>query len=137
MNSFTSLSYFIWFVLLAFTGCSRNIYIKKQIALANKLDIEFSDSQIPINFPLNYYYEVLKPGMSIDEVHKIIISYEEVYRCGDLREVYYYFSNKDDDALRFTIFYKKDTLNFEMIQGEDSNSRYIKVDNCLKGRKLN
>jgi len=116
------------------SSCNRNSYQERQDILAKELKININDYPWPSVFPIGYYYELLKPGMSIDEVHKIITNYDEVYACGKLSEIYYYFSKDDENALRFRVLYEKDTLNYFMIQGEDSNSRDINVENCVKGK---
>jgi hypothetical protein len=133
------------FVLLILAICllfgpseERNPYQAQQDRLAAEFGIRVTDYPYVRSFPAGYFYTLLKPGMSVDEVHKVLRGYEKVFRCGSpvdpyySREVYYYFSSDDSKALRFQIFYDKQE-KYENIQGEDSNSRSIPVDNCEEG----
>ncbi len=73
--------------------------------------------------------------MTIDEVHEIVQKYEWVLRCevGQQSEIYYYFSTHDDDAIRVKILYNDDWTVFR-VDGEDTNSRTIRTENCVAGR---
>jgi hypothetical protein len=110
----------------------------KQKDLANQLGIKITDYPYPKAFPEGYFYTVLKPGMTVDEVHHVVQDYEKVYRCrssADTRfysEIYYYFSVKDQGALRFEVFYDQKE-KFEKLQGEDNNSSTIRTDDCEIG----
>jgi len=82
---------------------------------------------------MNYYYSILQPGMNIEEVHGIIKGQKTVYFCGDLIEVYYFYSTDETEALRFEIFYDENGKYINLL-GEDSNSRTINLDNCQLGQ---
>ena len=47
-------------------------------------------------------------------------------------KVYYFFDDRDTKALRFMIFYDKQS-NFERIQGEDTDSKSIWTNGCIEG----
>jgi hypothetical protein len=128
---------FVLLCILTFSisSCSRNPYQEKQNALANDLKVDISDYVLPSYFPYGYFQKMITPGMNIIDVHKIIVNYEAVFACGRSMEVYYYFDDDDDKALRFIVYYDKQ-LNFKMMQRDDSNSRYISVEGCIKGQKL-
>ena len=117
---------------------NRNPYISKQNSLANKLDVKITDYPYQSSFPAGYFNEVLKPGMTIGEVHRIINGYEKAYRCRSLletyyyREVYYYYSTEDTKALRFQIFYDKQE-KYTRLEGEDADSRTILTNDCELG----
>lgn len=104
-----------------------------QEPLADKLGIKIDDYSYQSVFPIGYFYVTLKQGMPLDEVHAIVRGYKKVYNCFGTDEIYYYFSDKDDEALRFEIRYD-DQLKFETMRGEDENERTINIDpTCLNG----
>jgi hypothetical protein len=105
-------------------------YKKDQEILAQKLGVRLQEQKYPLSFPESYYGEKLLPGMTKDQVHQIIKYYTRLYICSDWREVYYYFSNADDKALRFTVFYDENG-NYLHLSGEDKNSREINIDTCM------
>ena len=108
---------------------NRRIHLQK--VLASDLGIQIGDTYNPF-FPIGYFDFVLKPGMDISEVHKIVTGYKMVFRCYWGKEIYYYFSSEDDQALRFQIFY--DNLGkYDELRSEDQNSRTIRTDNCENG----
>lgn len=111
-------------------GC--NPQKKQQEQLAQELGVEIDDYSYEKVFPLGYFNSILKEGMSMDEVHSIVKGYEKVLQCGSRCEVYYFFDNRDTKALRFMIFYDKQS-NFERIQGEDTDSGTIWTDGCIEG----
>jgi hypothetical protein len=79
-------------------------------------------------FPVGYFRKVLKPGMSIDEVHEIVREYETVYACNSRNgEVYYFFSSDPARALRLEIIYDRE-MNFDSLGTEDVNQRTISVE---------
>jgi len=109
-------------------------YAAERKNLASALGVKLSNYP-QLGFPVNYFYEVLKPGMSSDEVHKIVIGYKTVFLCDGNREFYYYFSTDDDKADRFLVVYdSRGNLFYKM--GEDTNSRELhnSVDDCKPGR---
>jgi hypothetical protein len=96
------------------------------------LQVSIGDYPYPQSFPSGYFYSILKPGMRIEEVHKIIRGYEKVYKCSE-GEYYYYYSQEDDKAARFFITYDSNGL-FKQIEGEDDNSRTFFISKeCLEG----
>jgi hypothetical protein len=102
--------------------------------LASELRVNLSDYP-QLGFPMNYFYEVLKPGMSSEEVHKIVIGYKAVFLCDGNKEFYYYFSTDEDKADRFLVGYDANgKLKYTM--SEDQNSRILQnsVGNCKPGR---
>lgn len=101
--------------------------------LAGQLGVDMDNYCIE-GFPNNYYSQELTPGMTIDEVHQVVMYYVKVYACGNNEEVYYYFSDDDMKAYRFAILYDHDSLiTFSKIIGEDSDSRSINIDDCEEG----
>jgi len=97
---------------------------RKQEELAIILGVKIEDYPYQVDFPAGYFYSVLKTGMTYDQVHAIVRGYESVYRCYGINEIYYYFSNDDDTALRFRLVYDKQERYIEL-QGEDPNSRTL------------
>lgn len=101
--------------------------------LATQLGVRVEDYPYPSAFPEGYFYTVLKPGMTIYEVHQIVQGYEKVLHCEDVEtEIYYYFSSEDGKALRFAIVYD-DQWRFWRLRGEDTNSRSIRTEGCEDG----
>lgn len=84
-------------------------------------------------FPLDYFLEVLKPGMSRQEVHQMVRGYKKVFRCGQYAEVYYYYSQDDRRALRMEIIYDEQE-RYREIRGEDPDSRTISTTGCIPGQ---
>jgi hypothetical protein len=104
---------------------------KLQKELAIELGVEIQDYPYLHSFPSGYFHTVLKPGMTISEVHEIVRGYKKVLHCEDWAEVYYYFSTELEHAKRFMISY--DEGKFNRFQGEDDDSRTIWTDGCLPG----
>ncbi len=96
----------------------------KQEGLAKSLGVKIENYPYQADFPAGYFYSVLKPGMTYDEVHRIVRGYASVYRCYETDENYYYFSKEDDEALRFRLVYDAQG-QFVKLQGEDPNSRTL------------
>jgi hypothetical protein len=118
-------------ISLSITGC--NPYKKEQKDLANELGVSINDYPYRSSFPSGYFYSVLEPGMTLDEVHSIIMGYKKVLNCDyRRREVYYYFSTEDTKALRFEIVYD-DNLKYWKFRGEDDDSRTIWTKSCEPG----
>src|SRR5262249_46383763 len=111
-------------------------YWIQQRMLAKELGVNIDDYPYPHAFPNGYFYSVLKPGMTIEQVHDIVKGYKKVFNCGDY-EVYYYFSSSDSHALKFESNYDlsadKQDYVFLSLEVEDSNSRTIFVDGCTSG----
>jgi hypothetical protein len=109
------------------------VYRIKEENLAKELGIADEDYiNKYFKFPYGYYKSKIPIGMSIEGVHDTIIGYEKVYYCYRSSEVYYFFSENDDKALRIQIVYD-DHLNVKRIESEDSNSRTIAVFYCEEG----
>ncbi|HVN53757.1 MAG TPA: hypothetical protein VMT46_05455 [Anaerolineaceae bacterium] len=117
---------------------NQNPYKSKQDSLANELGVKVTDYPYQHSFPAGYFNEILKSGMTVDEVHKIIKGYEKAYRCRSpvetyyYREVYYYYSLEDTKALRFQVFFDKQE-KFTRLEGEDDDSRTILIKDCELG----
>jgi hypothetical protein len=88
-----------------------NPYQTAQQKLAQQLGVRIEDYPYPIGFPSGYYYAVLKPSMGTAEVHTIIREYAAVYHCKQYSEIYYYYSQDEDRALRFEIFYDENGIS--------------------------
>lgn len=93
-----------------------------QQELAIELGVEIGEYPHPSNFPLGYFFTVLKPGMSISEVHKIVRGYKKALRCGETMEVYYYLGENIEDSVRFWIYYDEQG-KFREFQGEGDSGR--------------
>jgi hypothetical protein len=117
----------------------RNPYKKEQEKLAILLGINIKDYPYERAFPIGYFYKVLKPGMSISEIHGLVQGYEKVLRCSTgepayyYSEVYYYFGTGDQDALPIELFYNEQG-GFEDFQTEDDDSRTINTHGCEVGQ---
>lgn len=114
------------------------IRIGQRNTLATELGVNLWSWPRPAAFPLGYFFDILEQGMSRQRVHHIVQGYEHVLRCGPdsrgyTREVYYFYADRDDKALRMQIEY--DTQGYlYRVQGEDPNSRVFSVTNCQPGR---
>jgi len=107
---------------------------KKQDELAKVLGIKL-DGNNRRGFPVTYFLDHLEPGMTVEEVHEIVIGYDSVYRCprSFKNELYYYFGDKEGIATRFMIFYDTDG-RYEDLLGEDPNSlEFGDSGGCLEG----
>lgn len=114
------------------------ILISQRNALATELGVNLWSWPRPAAFPLGYFFSVLKEGMSRQRVHETVQGYERVLRCGPdsrgfTQEVYYFYSVRDNRALRMQIEYDAHG-NLYRVQGEDPNSRTFSVGNCQLGR---
>ena len=110
-------------------------YWYEQQQLANELNVSINDYPEPYTFPEGYFVATLTSEMRIEAVHKIVLGYEKVFQCGE-SEVYYYFSENGEDALKFRIFYDENHVGEEgtflsIISQENSNT--IGVDGCIPG----
>jgi hypothetical protein len=104
--------------------------VKKQQELAKEFGVQLKD--YPHSFPAAYFYTVLRPGMSMSEVHKTVRGYEQVLHCGNRMEVYYYLTTDIQDTQRFYIFYDEQKT-FARLQTEDNDSRRALLGGCLSG----
>jgi hypothetical protein len=114
---------------------SHNPYTLDQIDLANYLRVEIEDYPYPKAFPAGYFDTVLKPGIALGEVHIIVQGYSKVLHCDAYREVYYYFSAYDQDALRIEMLYDE-SGRYEELREEDENSKTISTSDCSPGPLL-
>jgi hypothetical protein len=64
-------------------------------------------------------------------VHEIVVEYEQVFRCGDRGELYYYYSKDEANAVRFKIIYDFDG-KFHKLMGEDDSSK-LYDEGCVPG----
>ena len=103
----------------------RDLREKQRVELASRLGVRIEDYPYPADFPVGYFYSVLKPGMTYDKVHSIVCGYESAYRCYGTDEIYYYFSkNEDENLMRFALYYDEQG-QFVELQGEDPDSRTL------------
>jgi hypothetical protein len=117
--------------LIIFPMSKQNALKEKQEALAKSLGVKIQD--YPGTFPTNYFHAVLKPNMTLDEVHDIVRGYESVSNCYGTNELYYYFSTDKNDAIRFMLFYDEQGY-FVRLEGEDPNSRTLSLGSgCPNG----
>jgi hypothetical protein len=123
--------------VLAFLWTTANPYwpyLLRQREMAQDYGVRIRDFPEPARFPLGYFYSVLKPGTSIQEVHQLVAGYEAVFACeARSSEIYYYFSQEDGRGLRFEIQYDGD-LKFDSLGREDLNERTISLEGCTPGR---
>jgi len=108
-------------------------YKQMQNDLAAKLGVKIEDYQPEEYFPDSYFWSVLKPGMDISEVHKIVIGYEKVFRCDNFFEIYYYFSSDYEKALIFSILYNDLGKYYDMRMDEEGIHRPAPMDRCEPG----
>jgi hypothetical protein len=101
--------------------------------LAQRIGIALADYPQVGPFPENYFYTILEPGVSKDEVHSIVTEYEQVFTCYGTDELYYYYSTNDEDALRFMIHYNEES-RFVRMYGEDDDSLTLSKEGCVLGR---
>jgi hypothetical protein len=128
------LSIAIWVIK---TNTEKNNYRLKQEVLAEKLGVKIQDFPPEFYFPVGYFSAILKPGMSIGEVHNLVREYDKVLRCRyDVnfydREIYYFYSDVDKYPLRFELFFDRQQ-KYERFQGEDRNSGSLMSDGCETG----
>lgn len=86
------------------------------------------------SFPIDYFLSKLKDGMSIDQVHQLVIGFTKAYSCGESSELYLYYDESIEKALRFSILYDKEVgLNYLSLMYADQNSGYPNVNDCSEG----
>jgi len=106
-------------------------YIEKQEQLADILGVKLEDYR-QVDFPRDYFSQTLKPGITISEVHNIVIGYEKVLKCGDWAEVYYFFNSSDEEAFRYKILYV-DGFYDSFIVDDFYDSMKISLSGCTEG----
>lgn len=119
----------VW-LLPAITSSPRE---KEQANLAKDLEVEIAEFPPVSSFPSSYFRSVLKPGMTLSEVHSIVKGYKKVLRCGFQSEIYYYFGTDDKGAHRIEIFYDQDK-KYKKLMGEEPDSRTIQTWGCTPGQ---
>lgn len=119
-----------WYFLSGIIARNQKLEIRRQ--LAQELGVNIDDFENPYSFPSNYFDSLLQPGMSIAEVHSIVRGYKTVLHCGNTREVYYFFSNMKEDAVRLEFIYSE-SGQFKWRGGEDSDSHSIFIEGCSPG----
>jgi hypothetical protein len=96
--------------------------LKAQESLALEMGVKVEDYPAPSGFPVGYYYSVLEPGMTLAEVHEMVIGYEQVYHCDRSYEIYYFYSTDELIAIRFMLSFDDDG-KYHYFFSEDENSR--------------
>lgn len=114
---------------VCWTNATSDPNATQKAELAKQLGIKIADYPPEASFPIEYFYTVLRPGSSIDEVHSIVKGYSKVLHCETWSEIYYFFDNRDADALRVQIFYN-DKGEYDHLLGEDEDSRTIWTEGC-------
>jgi hypothetical protein len=94
----------------------------RQQELAKELGVEVDDFPYPHSFPAGYFFTLLKPGMPVSEVHKIVQGYDRAFRCGTTMEAYYYFSENPEETVSFWVFYDKQG-GYRELQSEGESSK--------------
>ena len=107
-------------------------YAAQQKKLAEDYNVRIEDYRWPLQFPVGYFYTILKPGMTVDEVHNIVRGYVKSLNCGWGSEIYYYYSSDDSKTLRFEIYYDNQ-FKYSDIMGEDYNSSTLSTNGCWPG----
>ena len=109
--------------------------VQKRKVLADLMSVSLE--QYPY-FPDDYFPEKLIEGMSIEEVHRIMIGYEKVYNSSNCSEdsscyeVYYYFSTDENKADRIQIMYDEN-FAIQKIMQEDNNSKTLTTNGWDEG----
>jgi hypothetical protein len=125
------LSLFLLFIIFLLWGTIKEE--NKESNLAKTLQVDLNvNREYSSNFPSHYFYLILKPGMSIGEVHNRITNYKKVLNCSNISEVYYYYTSDDDTARRIEIIYDEER-RFKELRGEENDSRTIQINGCVEG----
>ena len=112
---------------------NRDPYARKRESLAIELGVDISKYS-KRGFPTNYFQEVLKTGMSSEDVHQIVRGYDVVFHCSRNTEFYYYFSTDSNKAVRYLITYDETgELESTLSEDEDSRSLHLYVHDCVPG----
>lgn len=79
-------------LLTALCLLSGNLQVRiQQEKLARTLDVRIDDYPYPYSFPSGYFYSILKPGMTMEEVHQLIKGYKKILNCHNVSEIYYFY----------------------------------------------
>jgi hypothetical protein len=108
---------------------------EKQAILAATMNVSLADDP---NLPDDYFPKVLKPGMTLEEAHEILVGYEKVsydYEPNSLAyyEIYCYFDADTDRADRIMIMYDRD-FSIEKIEQEDPQSKTLTTGGWPEGQ---
>lgn len=106
-------------------------YREKQERLAITLGVDINRYR-RVDFPSDYFFQELKPGMSVYEIHQIIKGYDQVLRCDDYAEVYFYFNPPDTEPFKYMILYNEKLFK-SFITEDLSGDRRIALDGCTAG----
>lgn len=104
---------------------------KLQQDVAKALGVKVDDYPYPYSFPAGYFYTILKPGMTISDVHEIIQAYDKVFRCGKTAEVYYYLIEDPEEFLSIWVVYDKQGM-YKELRSEGDSGR-TSIDWCSPG----
>jgi hypothetical protein len=111
----------------------RQLRVQQREALAEQLGVEILDYPAEKLFPAGYFEAVLQPGVSVEEVHRIVQGYELALVCQDYAEVYYFYSKDDFEAVRIMLLYD-DEKRFYELRTEDNDSMTIYTGDCEVGQ---
>jgi hypothetical protein len=111
----------------------QQLRVQQREALAQQLGVEIVDFPSETLFPAGYLEAVLKPGASVEEVHRIVQGYELALVCQDDAEVYYFYRKDDFEAVRIQLLYDDDKRFYEL-RTEDNDSMTIYTGNCEVGQ---
>ena len=111
---------FLVMILILFRCGDTTLENLKQRELAQRLGVNLDAYPRTSPFPENYFLVALKPGMAKDEVHEIVREYEQVINCSGGRELYYYYSTDEADAVSFMVFYDEEGKYVDLMGRGDS-----------------
>ncbi len=111
---------------------NRNPFLSDQERYAEQYGLQIDDYPYPLVFPAGYFETILKPGMSKSQIHTTIKGYEMVYHCKQFSEIYYFFSNQEEKAIRFEVIYDE-RGNYAYFRGEEPDSQTIRLEGCTEG----
>jgi hypothetical protein len=104
---------------------------KLQQDVAKELGVTIDDYPYPYSFPAGYFFTILKPGMTVAEVHNIVRAYDKVFRCGKTAEVYYYLIEDPEDFVSIWVVYNEQGTYRELRSEGDSGR--TSTDWCSPG----
>ncbi|KPL79647.1 hypothetical protein ADN00_02280 [Ornatilinea apprima] len=133
-NMFLALA-FLLIVCVLISSLLRENQKDERMKLAQTLGVRLEDHPPETDFPVSYFSAQLIEGMTLDEVHNLIIGFDQVYNCSNSVEVYYYFGANENMAFRFRVFYDEN-LSFKRLESEDPDSSYLSIEECKTGLLL-